>query len=78
MDLNLNEQKATITGKVNPMEVYAAVRKKCGKGTVLLYPEPSEKDKQETMINSITKIVDSINDLLNPKVCNLNYCLPYA
>ena len=39
VDLNLNEQKATITGKVNPMEVYAAVRKKCGKGTVLLYPE---------------------------------------
>lgn len=66
IDIDLKEQKVTVKGKLDARNVYETVKRKSGKRTVLLYPELKD-DKEEVLIDSITKIVDSIKDLVNPK-----------
>eukprot|EP00250_Pteridium_aquilinum_P013237 c21221_g1_i1 orf=220-1224(-) len=71
IELDMDEQKVTVKGHVDAWKVYEALKKKCGKRTMLLYPQFSKEDerkaKEDSIINSVTKIVDSITDLLNPK-----------
>lgn len=81
MDLDMEEQKVTVKGNVDAYKVYEALRKKCGKRTELLYPQFSKEDekkaKEDAIINSVNKIVDSITDLLNPKVCDWTFTSLY-
>lgn len=47
IDLDAKERKVTIKGKVDAKMVFEAVKKKCGKRTVLVYPQLDEKKKEE-------------------------------
>lgn len=74
IDLDMDQQKVTIKGNVDVWKVYEALRKKCGKRTMLVYPQLSKEEerraKEDSIINSVNKIVDSITDLLTPKPPN--------
>ncbi|KAH7287641.1 hypothetical protein KP509_32G067500 [Ceratopteris richardii] len=71
IELDMDEQKVTVKGDVDPWRVYEALKKKCGKRTTLIYPhytkEEEMKAKEDFIINSVNNIVDSITDLLTPK-----------
>ncbi|KAI5081795.1 hypothetical protein GOP47_0001538 [Adiantum capillus-veneris] len=74
IDLDTEEQKVTIKGHVDAWKVYEALKKKCGRRTMLVYPQLSKEEerkaKEDSIINSVNKIVDSITDLLTPKPPN--------
>ncbi|MCO5591903.1 hypothetical protein L7F22_045896 [Adiantum nelumboides] len=74
IDLNSDEQKVTIKGNVDAWKVFEALRSKCGRRTMLVYPQLSKdeerKAKEDSIINSVNKIVDSITELFTPKPPN--------
>ncbi|KAI5062002.1 hypothetical protein GOP47_0022541 [Adiantum capillus-veneris] len=51
LDVNMQDQKVTIKGKLDARTVYETVKKKSGKRTILLYPDlskvPQEPKKEE-------------------------------
>lgn len=47
VDLDAKERKVTVKGKVDAKKVFEAVKNKCGKRTVLVYPQLSKEDDKK-------------------------------
>lgn len=71
MDFDMEAQMVTLKGNVDAYKVYEALRRKCGKRTMLVYPLFSKEDekraKEDAVISSVNKIVEQMTDLFQPK-----------
>eukprot|EP00250_Pteridium_aquilinum_P005200 c15333_g1_i1 orf=1065-1817(+) len=47
VDLDARERKVTVKGKVDAKKVFEAVKQKCGKRTVLVYPQLSKEEEKK-------------------------------